>query len=131
MEFIHRYRHSHMIVPIRKISSKNPQKIQPWKILPTDWNSRSSEKKRVQKSRFPHSEDVRTAKGEIDVPMSRNSECRFSTPGVYFVLQSRYEDKEDRRVECIFVEWRVFIGDMLFPSPFRSIASITSHQVQR
>lgn len=48
--------------------------------------------------------------------MSRNGECRFSIPRVYFVLQSRYGDKEDRRIECIFVEWRVFIDDMLPPS---------------
>lgn len=86
--------------------------------------------------RFPHSEDVRAAGGKIDVPMSHNGECRFSIPRVYFVLQSRYGDKEDRRVECIFVEWRVFIGDMLSPSlsPIFSecrIVSITSHQVQR
>lgn len=54
--------------------------------------------------------------------MSRNGECRFSIPRVYFVLQSRYGDKEDRRVECIFVEWRVFIDDMLPPSFILSLS---------
>lgn len=85
---------------------------------------------------FRISRMCRAARGKIDVPMSRNGECRFSIPRVYFVLQSRYGDKEDRRVECIFVEWRVFIDDMLPPplSPFFSecrIVSITSRQVQR
>lgn len=103
---------------------------------PIDWVN-GWWKEAVQKPKVSgHFEDVRAAGGKIDVPMSRNGECRFSIPRVYFVLQSRYGDKEDRRVECIFVEWRVFIGDMLSPSlsPIFSecrIVSITSHQVQR
>lgn len=105
-----------MIVSIRKIYHLQIRKDS---VTEDRLTSRSNEKKRVQKSGFPHSENVRTARGEIDVPMSRNGECRFSIPRVYFVLQSRYGDKEDRRVECIFVEWRVFIGsDMLFPFLF-------------
>lgn len=60
--------------------------------------------------------DFHIPRAEKSMSMSRNGECKFSIPRVYFVLQSRYGDKEDRRVECIFVEWRVFIGDMLPPS---------------
>lgn len=49
---------------------------------------------------FYTSRDVRIARG--DVPMSRDGECRFSIPRVYFVLQSRNGNKEDRRALSVF-----------------------------